>query len=66
MILAANGNCPKFFGEVTWGNARMGIGTLAPAATKLITHSSAGNLRLYRNLCYCSLIEAARETQKIA
>ncbi len=47
-------------------NVRMGINTFDPAATELIIRSSEGNLRLCRNLCYGSLIEAARETQKIA
>ncbi len=35
------------------------------AAIELILRSSSGNLRLCRNLCYGSLIEAARETKKI-
>jgi type II secretory pathway predicted ATPase ExeA len=45
--------------------ARMGINTFDPAAVELILRSAQGNLRLCRNLCYGSLIEAARETQKI-
>lgn len=44
---------------------RMGINTFDPAAVELILRSAQGNLRLCRNLCYGSLIEAARETQKI-
>jgi len=45
--------------------ARMGINTFDPAAIELILRCAQGNLRLCRNLCYGSLIEAARETQKI-
>lgn len=45
--------------------ARMGINTFDPAAIELICRSAQGNLRLCRNLCYGSLIEAARETQKV-
>lgn len=45
--------------------ARMGINTFEQAAIELILRSAQGNLRLCRNLCYASLIEAARETQKI-
>ena len=44
---------------------RMGINTFDPAATELILRSAQGNLRLCRNLCYGSLIEAAKETQRI-
>ncbi|QGX39328.1 ExeA family protein [Permianibacter aggregans] len=43
---------------------RMGINTFDPAAIELIVRSANGNLRLCRNLCYGSLVEAARETQK--
>jgi hypothetical protein len=43
----------------------MGINTFDPAAIELILRSAQGNLRLSRNLCYGSLIEAARETQKV-
>lgn len=44
---------------------RMGIHTFDPAATELIIRSAQGNLRLCRNLCYGSLIEACRETKKM-
>lgn len=44
---------------------RMGINTFDEAAMALIIRSSEGNLRLCRNLCYASLIEAARETKRI-
>jgi type II secretory pathway predicted ATPase ExeA len=43
-------------------SARMGINTFDPAAIELILRSAQGDLRLCRNLCYGSLIEAARET----
>jgi type II secretory pathway predicted ATPase ExeA len=45
--------------------ARMGINTFNEGAMELIIRSARGNLRLCRNLCYGSLIDAARETQKI-
>lgn len=44
---------------------RLGINTFDSAATELIIRSSQGNLRLCRNLCYGSLVEACRETKKI-
>jgi len=44
--------------------AKMGINTYDEAAISLIIRSAEGNLRLCRNLCYASLIEAARETKK--
>jgi type II secretory pathway predicted ATPase ExeA len=44
--------------------ANMGINTFDEAALVLIIRSAEGNLRLCRNLCYASLIEAARETKK--
>ena len=44
--------------------ASMGINTFDEAATALIIRSAEGNLRLCRNLCLASLIEAARETKK--
>jgi len=45
-------------------NAKMGINTFDEGALQLIIRSSEGNLRLCRNLCLASLIEAARESQK--
>jgi MSHA biogenesis protein MshM len=45
--------------------ARMGINTFDPPAIELILRSAEGNLRLCRNLCYGSLVEAARETKKV-
>lgn len=45
--------------------ARMGINTFNEAAMELIIRQAQGNLRLCRNLCYGSLIDACRETQKI-
>lgn len=45
--------------------AKMGINTFDENAMALIIRSAEGNLRLCRNLCLASLIEAARETQKI-
>ena len=45
--------------------AKMGINTFDEGAMALIIRSAEGNLRLCRNLCYASLIEAARETKKV-
>jgi len=44
---------------------RMGINTFNEGAIELIIRSAQGNLRLCRNLCYSSLVEACRETKKI-
>ena len=43
----------------------MGINTFDKGALQLIVRSAEGNLRLCRNLCLASLIEAARETKKV-
>ena len=45
--------------------AKMGINTFDEEAMALTIRSSEGNLRLCRNLCLASLIEAARETKKV-
>ena len=45
--------------------AKMGINTFDEGALKLIIRSAEGNLRLCRNLCLASLIEATRETKKV-
>ena len=45
-------------------SVKMGINTFNEGAIELIIRSAQGNLRLCRNLCYGSLIEAAREAQK--
>lgn len=44
---------------------KMGINTFEEGALQLIIRSVEGNLRLCRNLCLSSLIEAARETKKV-
>lgn len=44
---------------------RMGINTFDEGAMELIIRSAQGNLRLCRNLCYGSLIDAATQVQKI-
>lgn len=46
-------------------NARLGINTFDGGAIEIIIRATQGNLRLCRNLCYGSLIEACRETKKI-
>jgi type II secretory pathway predicted ATPase ExeA len=44
---------------------KMGINTFDCGAVEVIVRASNGNLRLCRNLCYASLIEACREANKI-
>jgi type II secretory pathway predicted ATPase ExeA len=44
---------------------RLGVNTFDSAAVELIVRSAQGNLRLCRNLCYGSLIEACREAKKV-
>ena len=44
---------------------KMGVNTFDSGAIEVIIRSSTGNLRLCRNLCYASLIEACREAKKI-
>jgi MSHA biogenesis protein MshM len=46
-------------------SVKLGINTFDSAAVELIVRSAQGNLRLCRNLCFGSLIEACRETKKI-
>ncbi|WP_444996032.1 ExeA family protein [Aliikangiella sp. IMCC44359] len=46
-------------------STKLGVNTFDEAAMALIIRSSEGNLRLCRNLCLASLIEAARETKKL-
>lgn len=43
---------------------RLGINTFDPAAIELILRSVQGNLRLCRNLCYGSLVEACRQQKR--
>jgi hypothetical protein len=43
---------------------RLGAHSFDSAATELIIRSVQGNLRLCRNLCYGSLVEACRENKK--
>ncbi len=45
-------------------SVRMGVNTFNEGAMELIIRSAQGNLRLCRNLCYGSLIDAARAAQK--
>jgi type II secretory pathway predicted ATPase ExeA len=44
--------------------AKMGINTFDEGALRVIIRSAEGNLRLCRNLCLGSLIEAAKATEK--
>lgn len=43
---------------------RLGLNTYDSAAIELIIRSAQGNLRLCRNLCYASLIEACRDSKR--
>lgn len=45
-------------------SAKLGQNTFDEAAIELIIRSSDGNLRLCRNLCHGSLIQACKQTQK--
>ncbi len=51
--------------ELDANSVRLGANTFDTAATELIVRSVQGNLRLCRNLCYGSLVEACRENKKI-
>ncbi len=44
---------------------KMGVNAFNAAAIDVIIRSAQGNLRLCRNLCYGSLIEACREAKRI-
>lgn len=44
---------------------KLGINTFDDSAIELIIRNAQGNLRLCRNLCYGSLIEACRENKQI-
>jgi len=44
---------------------KMGANTFDDSAIELIVRSVQGNLRLCRNLCFGSLVEACRENKKI-
>lgn len=44
---------------------RLGVNTFDAAAIELIIRSAQGNLRLCRNLCFGSLVEACREGKRI-
>lgn len=44
--------------------AKMGINTFDSGAIEVILRSANGNLRLCRNLCYASLIQACQEAKK--
>ncbi len=44
---------------------RLGLNTYDAAAIELIIRSARGNLRLCRNLCYSSLIEACRDSKRM-
>ena len=65
MIKALNNDDMEHYIVKELEAAKMGINTFDEAAMALIIRSSEGNLRLCRNLCLGSLIEAARETRKV-
>ncbi len=63
-ILPLNDNDLEHYIIKELESVRMGLNTFDSAATELIIRSAQGNLRLCRNLCYASLIEACREGQR--
>ena len=52
------------FIERELNHANMGLNTFTEGAIELILRNANGNLRLCKNLCYGSLMEAARHAQK--
>lgn len=64
-ILPLNDNDLEHYIIKELESVRMGLNTFDGAATELIIRSAQGNLRLCRNLCYSSLIEACRENKRI-
>lgn len=64
-ILPLNDNDLEHYIIKELESVRMGLNTFDSAATELIIRSVQGNLRLCRNLCYGSLIEACRESKRI-
>lgn len=64
-ILPLNDNDLEHYIIKELESVRMGLNTFDSAATELIIRSAQGNLRLCRNLCYSSLIEACRESKRI-
>lgn len=63
-ILPLNDNDLEHYIIKELETVRMGLNTFDGAATELIIRSVQGNLRLCRNLCYGSLIEACREGKR--
>ena len=51
--------------EAQLTQVKLGVNTFDPAAIELIVRSAEGNLRLCKNLCLSSLMEACRQTKKI-
>jgi type II secretory pathway predicted ATPase ExeA len=63
-ILPLNDNDLEHYIIKELETVRMGLNTFDSGATELIIRSAQGNLRLCRNLCYGSLIEACRESKR--
>ena len=51
--------------EAQLTQVKLGINTFDPGAVELIIRNAEGNLRLCKNLCLSSLMEACRQTKKI-
>jgi len=64
-ILPLNDNDLEHYIIKELESVRMGLNTFDSAATELIIRSVQGNLRMCRNLCYGSLIEACRESKRM-
>lgn len=63
-ILPLNDNDLEHYIIKELETVRLGLNTFDSGATELIIRSAQGNLRLCRNLCYGSLIEACRESKR--
>lgn len=64
-ILPLNDDDLKQYIEKELETAGLGLNTFDDASIELIIRSAQGNLRLCRNLCYGSLIEACRDATRI-
>lgn len=64
-IMALNDNDLETYIIKELEAVRLGVNVFDKAAIEVIIRSAAGNLRLCRNLCYGSLIEACRDNKKI-
>lgn len=64
-LLPLNDDALKDYITLELETVRLGLNTYDEAAIELILRSAQGNLRLCRNLCYSSLIEACTDSKRI-